>query len=68
MSHGGKRKGAGRKPRATKLEAFTIRLEPDHAKYFRYICQKNNRSQALQVAEWIKGEVDLPTMRRGIRS
>lgn len=53
-NHGGKRKGAGRKPRSTPLEAITVKLEPDHARKFREICQAKRLSQAQQITEWIK--------------
>jgi len=54
MSHGGKRKGAGRKPRLEARETITIRIEPEHADKFRQICKAKGRSQAQQFAEWIK--------------
>lgn len=54
MKHGGKRKGAGRKPRATPLEAITVKLEPEHAEKFRAICKTNGRSQSAQITNWIK--------------
>lgn len=56
MTAGGKRKGAGRKPRATPLEAITIRIEPEHAKRFRAICKAKGRSQAQQFTEWVKND------------
>jgi len=54
MSHGGKRKGAGRKPRVNPLVAITVKLEPEHAEKFRAICKAKGRSQSAQVTEWIK--------------
>ncbi len=54
MSHGGKRKGAGRKPRTPPLEAITVKLEPDHAEKFRAVCKAKGRSQSAQITEWIK--------------
>jgi len=54
MSHGGKRKGAGRKPRPTAKEAITVRIEPEHADKFRKLCTAKGRSQSEQVTEWIK--------------
>ena len=54
MSHGGKRKGAGRKPRETPLEAITVKIEPELAERFRAICKAKERSQAKQLSEWIK--------------
>jgi hypothetical protein len=51
---GGKRKGAGRKPRETPLEAITVKIEPKHAERFREICATKERSQAQQITEWIK--------------
>ena len=54
MGHGGKRKGAGRKPRSEAREAVTVRLEPEHAEKFRILCESKGRSQAAQITEWIK--------------
>ena len=54
MSHGGKRKGAGRKPRATSRETITVRVEPEHAEKFRAICKSRGVSQSVQIADWIK--------------
>lgn len=54
MSHGGKRKGAGRKPRSKAREALTVRIEPEHAEKFRKLCTDKERSQAEQITEWIK--------------
>jgi predicted DNA-binding protein len=54
VSHGGKRKGAGRKPRPTAKETITVRLEPEHADKFRNLCATKGRSQSEQIAEWIK--------------
>jgi len=51
---GGKRKGAGRKPRSEPREAVTVRLEPEHAEKFRKLCTAKGRSQAEQITEWIK--------------
>ena len=56
MSHGGKRKGAGRPPRESPLKAITIRIEQKEAERFRLICQKLKRSQAAQVTRWIQKE------------
>lgn len=55
MTHGGKRKGAGRKPRAVPLTAITVRLEPEDAERFREICESRDLSQAGQITKWIKG-------------
>lgn len=54
MSHGGKRKGAGRKPRETPKETITVRLEPEHAEKFRKLCNAKGKSQSEQITEWIK--------------
>ena len=53
-ARGGKRKGAGRKPRPVAREAVTVRLEPEHAERFRRLCEAKGRSQAEQLTEWIK--------------
>jgi len=54
MSHGGKRKGAGRKPRSEPTEAITIRIEREYVERFRAICKSHGKSQAAQIVEWIK--------------
>ena len=51
---GGKRKGAGRKPRSEPRKALTLRVEPEHAAKFRKLCESKGRSQAEQITEWIK--------------
>lgn len=51
---GGKRKGAGRKPRSEAREALTVRIEPAYAEKFRKLCAAKGRSQAQQITEWIK--------------
>lgn len=55
-SHGGKRKGAGRKPRKTPRESITVAVEPEHRAKFRKICKVKERSQAAQITEWIDKE------------
>tara|TARA_R110000868_G_scaffold12263_1_gene59162 strand:+ start:823 stop:999 length:177 start_codon:yes stop_codon:yes gene_type:complete len=54
MSAGGKRKGAGRKPRDTPREAITVRLEPEHAAKLRDLCKTRNVSQAAWITDKIK--------------
>jgi hypothetical protein len=54
MGHGGKREGAGRKPRPVAREAVTVRLEPELVEKFRKLCTAKGRSQAEQITEWIK--------------
>jgi hypothetical protein len=51
---GGKRKGAGRKPRSEAREALTVRVEPEYAEKFRKLCTAKGRSQSAQLTEWIK--------------
>ena len=53
-TRGGKRAGAGRKPRETPRKAVTIRLEPEDAAKFETICRANGRSQPEQLAFWIR--------------
>lgn len=45
-THGGARKGAGRKPRDTPRVAITVRLEPHDASALREICKRRGMSQA----------------------
>jgi len=52
-TQGGKRPGAGRKPRATPREAITVRLEPEDAARLRCICLLRDMSQAQWIAEQI---------------
>lgn len=54
MSHGGKRKGSGRKPRDTPRETISVKIEPEHAEKFRAICKDSGKSQSAQFTEWIK--------------
>jgi predicted HicB family RNase H-like nuclease len=51
---GGKREGAGRKPRNTPREAITVRLEPEHAAKLRDLCKARNVSQATWITDKIK--------------
>lgn len=51
---GGKREGAGRKPRETPREAITVRLEPQDAGKLRDLCKARNVSQAEWVTDKIK--------------
>ncbi len=51
---GGKRAGAGRKPRTTPLTAITVRIEPEVAEEFKTICKDNGRSQPAQITEWVR--------------
>ena len=53
-ARGGKRTGAGRKRRESPRVAITIRLEPRDAAEFKEICADNHKSQAEQVAKWVK--------------
>jgi hypothetical protein len=52
---GGKREGAGRKPRPFPREAITVRLEPLDAAKLRHFCQ----SQSVSQAEWIASKIRL---------
>ena len=54
MTAGGKRKGAGRKPRSEPKEAFTVRVESDIAEKFKRLCEANERSQSAQFTEMVK--------------
>lgn len=54
MSAGGKRKGAGRKPRLTPRETISVKIEPKHAEKFRAICKARGNSQSEQLTEFIK--------------
>jgi len=51
---GGKREGAGRKPRTVKTVAITVRVDPPVADKFREVCEARGLSQAEQVTEWVK--------------
>jgi len=69
MAAGGKREGAGRKPRLTVKESFTVRLEPDIGEKFKRLCEASERSQSAQFAEMVK-RAKLPhdaEVSRGVR-
>jgi hypothetical protein len=53
-THGGARKGAGRKTRTTKRKAITVRLEPQDADRLRDLCQTEELSQAKWIAKQIR--------------
>jgi predicted HicB family RNase H-like nuclease len=52
-TRGGKREGAGRKPRDTPREAITVRLEPQDAAKLRDLCAAQEVSQA----DWITDKI-----------
>lgn len=54
MDHGGKRKGAGRKPRLAPRKVLTIRLEPDDAGTFKRLCKAQGLSQSKLLTTWIR--------------
>ena len=47
-NQGGKRTGAGRKPRKTPRTALTLKVEPDVAEAFKSQCKANGNSQVEQ--------------------
>ena len=51
---GGKRLGAGRKPRPVAREALTLRVEPIIAERFRKLCEAKGRSQSEQFTAMVK--------------
>jgi hypothetical protein len=55
-THGGKRKGSGRKPLTTPKKTVSVKL--DHAEIDRLneICRAEKRSQAKQILAWINKE------------
>lgn len=53
-THGGARKGAGRKPRTTPRKAITVKLEPQDANRLRELCQTEELSQANWIAKQIR--------------
>jgi len=54
MKAGGKRLGAGRKPRDTPRKTISVKIEPEHAEKFRAICKARGNSQSEQLTEFIK--------------
>lgn len=50
---GGKRKGAGRKPRSAPLKAVTVKLEPGDVARLKKICKEKNLSQSKLISAWI---------------
>ena len=53
-THGGARKGAGRKPRTIPRKAITVRLEPQDADRLRVLCRSDQMSQANWIAKQIR--------------
>ena len=50
---GGKRKGAGRKPRSEPLKGVTVKLEDEAVDKLNAICKATGLSQSKLVAQWI---------------
>lgn len=50
---GGKRKGAGRKPRSSPAKTITVQLDAQDVERFKAICKANGISQAKQIKAWI---------------
>jgi hypothetical protein len=53
-SRGGKRPGAGRKPRKTPRKVITVRIEPEHADKLRDLCKASLVSQSTWISDKIK--------------
>ena len=53
-TRGGKRTGAGRKPRIIPLKAITLRVEPSVAERFRKLAHSHQRSQAKQFTAMVE--------------
>ena len=53
-THGGARKGAGRKPRTIPRKAITVKLEPQDANRLRELCHAEELSQANWIAKQIR--------------
>lgn len=54
MSAGGKRKGAGRKPRSKPKKTVTVRLEPETYDKFTELRNAHGRSESAQIEEMVK--------------
>ena len=52
-NHGGKRKGAGRKPLSTPKKTITVKLDPDMIDRINVICRSRGVSQACLIAAWV---------------
>jgi hypothetical protein len=50
---GGKRKGAGRKPRSEPLKAVTVRLDVEAVDKLNTLCKSTGLSQSKMIAKWI---------------
>jgi predicted HicB family RNase H-like nuclease len=50
---GGKRKGAGRKPRQTARKQVNLRLEPETKEKLDRICEAEDISQTERVTRWV---------------
>jgi len=55
-THGGKRKGAGRPPRAYPREAITVRVETEIADQLRHLCEQSGQSQSAVITRLIMGD------------
>ena len=55
-THGGARKGAGRKSRTIPRKAITVRLEPQDADRLRELCQTEELSQVKWITKTIRLE------------
>ena len=53
MKHGGKRKGAGRKPLPTAKKTVSVKLDPAEIDRLNEICAAKQISQAGQISAWI---------------
>ena len=54
--HGGKRKGAGRKPLTTPKKTVSVKLDPAEIDKLNAICAAKQISQAGQISAWINNE------------
>ena len=55
-THGGKRKGAGRKPLPTAKKTASVKLDPAEIDKLNAICKTKQLSQAGQISAWINTE------------
>ena len=56
ITHGGKRKGSGRKPLTTPKKTVSVKLDPAEIDKLNAICKTKQLSQAGQISAWINTE------------
>jgi hypothetical protein len=56
ITHGGKRKGSGRKPLTTPKKTVSVKLDPAEIDKLNEVCRSKQLSQAGTISAWINNE------------